>query len=270
MVMPGQSATLTITSGPNSPIGVVPFTVQATAGSVQQTAAATVAVIDSDFAISAEKPSTTLGAGRSADVRILVSPLFGDPEVVIFSASGIPRGVQASFDPVYVRVGDSTTLHLQSAPFLSPGQSNIKVTAAGKFSSRNTVVRLRTLFPPAATIVDPKPYSQINGTTRVAATGGASLGTTLKSLELYLDGQKIPGFQSVTSPAEWMWNTKSADDGPHLLSAGATDAEGDQGFSPGVAIWIQNKGECGCSANGGGWEAIGLLGLLAAIRRRRR
>jgi hypothetical protein len=270
MVMPGQSATLTITSGPNSPIGVVPFTVQATAGSVQQTAAATVAVIDSDFAISAEKPSTTLGAGRSADVRILVSPLFGDPEVVIFSASGIPRGVQASFDPAYVRVGDSTTLHLQSAPFLSPGQSNIKVTAAGKFTSRNTVVRLRTLFPPAATIVDPKPYSQINGTTRVAATGGASLGTTLKSLELYLDGQKIPGFQSVTSPAEWMWNTKSADDGPHLLTAGATDAEGNQGFSPGVAIWIQNKGECGCSANGGGWEAIGLLGLLAAIRRRRR
>jgi uncharacterized protein (TIGR03382 family) len=66
-----------------------------------------------------------------------------------------------------------------------------------------------------------------------------------------------------------MWNTESADDGPHLLVARATDAEGNQGSSQPVAVWIQNKGECGCSASGGGWEAIGLMMLLAAVRRRR-
>jgi hypothetical protein len=269
VVMPGQWARLTFTSAPNSAIGVVPFAVQATAGTVTQTAAATVAVIDSDFAISTDKTSTTLGAGGSAEVRVTVSPLFGAPEVVIFSTSLLSRGVQASFDPVYVRVGESTTLRLQSAPFLSPGQSNVKFTATGTLTSHTAVVRLRTLFQPLATIIDPRPYSHISGTTRVAVTGGASLGTTLKSIELYLDGAKIPGLVAETSPAHLMWNTESADDGPHLLSARATDAEGNQGSSPGVAVWIQNKGECGCSANGGGWEAIGLLGLLAAVRRRR-
>jgi len=270
VVMPGQWATLTITSGPGSAIGEVPFAVQATAGIVTQTAAATVAVIDSDFAISTDKTSTTLGVGGSAEVRVTVSPLFGAPEVVIFSASLLSRGVQASFDPVYVRVGESTTLRLQSAPFLSPGQSTVKITAAGTLTSHTAVVRLRTLFQPLATIIDPRPYSYVSGTRRVAVTGGVSLGTTLKSIELYLDGLKIPGLVAETSPAQLMWNTESADDGPHLLTARATDAEGNQGSSPGVAIWIQNKGECGCSANGGGWEVIGLFGLLAAIRRRRK
>ncbi|HYR18609.1 MAG TPA: Ig-like domain-containing protein, partial [Myxococcales bacterium] len=262
-------ATLTITSSPDSAIGEVPFAVQATSGTVTQTAAATVAVIDRDFAISTDKTSTTLGIGGSAEVRVTISPLFGASEVVIFSASLLSRGVQAWFDPVYTRVGESTTLQLRSAPFLSPGQSNVKITATGTLTSHSAVISLRTLFQPLATILDPTPYSHISGIKRVAVTGGASLGTTLKSIELYLDGQKIPGLVAQTSPAQLMWNTESANDGPHLLTARATDAEGNQGSSPGVAIWIENKGECGCSANGGGWEAIGLLGLLAAIRRRR-
>ena len=36
-----------------------------------------------------------------------------------------------------------------------------------------------------------------------------------------------------------------------------------------LGVLVQNKGDCGCSAGGGGWEALGLLGLLAAVRRRR-
>jgi hypothetical protein len=270
VVMPGQQARVTITSSPNSAIGQVPFAVQATAGIVTQTTPATVAVIDSDFALSTDKASTTLGVGGRAEIRVTVSSLFGAPEVVIFSAPLLSRGVQATFDPPYIRVGESTTLRLQSAPFLSPGQSNVKITASGNLTSHTAVVRLRTLFQPLANIIDPRPYAHLSGTTRVAVAGGASRGTTLKSIELYLDDQKIPGMLAERSPAELMWNTESTSDGPHLLTARATDAEGNQGSSSPVAVWIQNKGECGCSGNGGRWEALGLLGLLAALRRRRR
>jgi hypothetical protein len=269
-VMPGQQATLTISSDGSAAIGLVSFTVHGTAGAVTQSAEAAVAVVDHDFALSTEKPSTALGAGGNAEVRVNTSVLFGDPEVVIFSASGLPRGVQASFDPVYVRVGEPATLRLRSLPFLSPGVSNIKVTATGTLTSHTAIVRLRTLFQPLATIMNPRPYSQVSGVTRVAVTGDASPGTTLKKIELYLDGNKIPGLVAEVSPAELMWNTASADDGPHFLTARATDADGNQGSSDFVAVWIQNNGECGCSANGGGWEAIGLMALLAAIRRRRR
>jgi len=270
VVTPGQSATLTIGSTQASPIGLVPFTIRGTAGTVTLSASGTIAVIDHDFAISTDKESTTLGVGGKAEVRINTSLAFGDPEVVIFSASGVPRGVQASFDPVYVRVGDSATLRLQSVPYLAAGLSNINVTAAGALTSHTTVVRLRTLFAPVASISNPAPYSQIRGVTRVAVAGEVSPGTKLKQIELYLDGNRIPNMLTTTSPAELMWNTESADDGPHMLSARATDAEGNQGSSNPVAVWIQNKGECGCSANGGGWEAMGLIALLAAIRRRRR
>jgi uncharacterized protein (TIGR03382 family) len=271
MVMPGQSATLTIASDPSAAIGVVPFAVVGTAGAVTQTARGSLAVVDSDFAVTTDKASTTLGQGGKGEVHVAVSPLFGEPEVVIFSIAGLPRGVQAFFDPMYVRVGDApATLQLQSAPFLSPGVTNIKVTATGSFMSHTTTVRLRTLFQPLASITDPRPYSQVSGITRVGVTGGASVGTTLKSIELYLDDQKIPGLIADSSPAALLWNTESANDGPHSLTARATDAEGNQGTSPSVAVWIQNKGFCGCSAGAGGWEALGLLGLLAAIRRRRR
>jgi hypothetical protein len=267
VVMPGQSATVRIVSGPGSSIGEVPFTIVATSATFTISAAASVAVIDSDFDISTDKASTTLGVGGNTDVRVSVAPLFGSPEVVIFSVTGLPRGVQASFDPIYARVGETTTLHLKSAPFLSPGVSNVKITAAGTLVSHTAVVRLRTLFQPIATIMDPRPYSQIRGKVRVAVTGGASLGTTLKSIEVHLDGQKLPGLSAEISPAEMQWNTEGSDDGPHLLTALATDAEGNQGVSAPVAVWIQNSGECGCSAEGGGWEALGLLGLLAAVRR---
>ena len=268
VVMPGESATLHISSASASSIGEVPFTVVATAGAVTVSTNASVAVIDSDFAISADKSSTTLGQGGTTDVHVTVSPLFGAPEVVIFSATGLPRGVQASFDPIYARVGESTTLRLQSTAFLSPGVSNVKVTAAGTLTSHTATVRLRTLFQPVVAIGDPRPYSQIRGKVRVAVSAGASLGTTLKTIQMYLDGQSIPGLSAETSPAEMFWNTESADDGPHYLTARATDAEGNEGSSAPVAIWIQNKGDCGCSAQGGGWEALGLLGLLAVVRRR--
>jgi MYXO-CTERM domain-containing protein len=268
-VMPGQPAKLTITASPDVRIGEVPFAIQATVGTVTQTAAGSVAVIDSDFAVSTEKTSISVGERGNTDLQVKTSTLFGKPQVVLFSVSGVPRGVQASFDPISARAGEGTTLRLESTPFLAPGESKIKITATGTLISRTAVVRLRTLFQPLATIIDPRPYSHIAGNRRVAVTGGASLGTTLKSIEIYLDGEKIPGLVAATSPAELMWNTASADDGPHLLIARATDAEGNQGSSSPVAVWIQNKGECGCSATGGGWEAIGLLGLLAAIRRRR-
>ncbi|HEX9486944.1 MAG TPA: Ig-like domain-containing protein, partial [Gemmatimonadales bacterium] len=269
-VSPGQAATVTVTADASAPIGEVPFAVQATGAGVTLSATASVMVIDSDFAISVDKPSTTLGAAGNTDVTVRVSPVFGNPEVVVFSATGLPRSVRASFDPIYTRVGGATTLHLTGSQFLYPGATNIKVTAAGSLVVRSAVIHLRTLLQPVVHILDPLPYSNVSGTVRVSVTAGASLGTTLSRIELYLDDDKIQGLQALSSPAQLTWNTNSVNDGPHYLRARATDAEGNQGSSAGVAIWVQNGGLCGCSSDAGGWEALALFGLLAAIRRRKR
>ena len=37
-----------------------------------------------------------------------------------------------------------------------------------------------------------------------------------------------------------------------------------------VSVLVPSGGNCGCSASAGGWDSVGLLGLLAVLRRRRR
>jgi MYXO-CTERM domain-containing protein len=89
-------------------------------------------------------------------------------------------------------------------------------------------------------------------------------------MELLVDGQRIRGVFANASPATLSWDTRVVDDGPHNIVVRATDNTGGTGESLPVGVLVQNKGDCGCSAGGGGWEALGLFGLLAAIRRRRR
>jgi Big-like domain-containing protein len=266
-VAPGQVAILTIAADASASIGEVPFAVQATAAGVTLSAGASVFVTDRDFAISLEKSATSVGAGSNTAVRVSVTPLFGPSDVVLFSVSRLPRGVSWSFDPPYARVGDGTTLRLAGGKFLSAGESNIHVTATGALTAHTAVLRLRSLEMPLARILVPVPQSHLRGITDVSVTAAASTGTTLKRIELLVDDQQVPGIVASSSPATMKWNTAGVDDGPHLVTVRATDADGNEGYSRGVAVWIQNKGDCGCSSKAGGWELLGFLGLLAAIRR---
>ena len=104
----------------------------------------------------------------------------------------------------------------------------------------------------------------------IVATAAASQGTVLASLELYVDDDKVQTVTHPKSPAVLDWDTRGVADGPHELSVRATDAVGTQGNSAGVLVWVDNKGACGCSSDAGGWETLGFLGLLAAVRSSRR
>jgi MYXO-CTERM domain-containing protein len=108
--------------------------------------------------------------------------------------------------------------------------------------------------------------TNLKGMAPIVAIAAASQGTVLTSLELYVDGRKVEMVTHPDSPVVLDWDTRKVQDGPHELSVRATDAIGTQGNSTAVEIWVDNKGACGCSSDGGGWEALGLLGLLAAIR----
>ena len=216
-----------------------------------------------------DKPSTTLATAGTTDLHLFLTPLFGDPETVVFSASGLPRGVNAVFDPSSSWVGGSSTLHLQGGPYLLPAVSNIKITAAGSLVAHTITVQLRTLFAPTVAIVTPLPFTNISGVTRVSIAAGVSPGTTLRSIQVYIDGQKLNGLTSDHSPAAFPWDTNSVRDGPHELSARALDMEGNEGHSTNVAVWIENGGCGGCSSKNGGWEMLALVLLMAARARPR-
>jgi MYXO-CTERM domain-containing protein len=274
VVLPGQSATINLAADANAAIGEVPFTVQAArAGGPALSAAGTAAVIDSDFEVVVDKPATAVGEGGRTDVRVSTHPLFGPSEVLLFSVPHMPRGISATIDPPYARVGETVLLRLSGDAINLAGTGTVRVQAAGRLAVRSATIAVRSLVLPTVHLLLPLARANVSGTIPVSAVAVASLGTSLASMELMVDGSRMGAFDSqaiATKSPTFLWDTNSVNDGPHLIAVRASDADGNSGQSAAVALWVQNKNECGCSSDGGAWEAIGLAALLAAARRRRR
>jgi len=269
-VAPGQIATLTLVAAGDAAAGEVPFTVQAMEGGTLQTGSGTAAVIANDFTAALDRPVAVIGAAGTTTLQVATSVVAGTAETVTFSAARLPAGVTAKFEPASVAAGGSSTLRLSGSAFLQSGQTIMRVTAASASASHRLTARVRALAAPIARISWPPRLTNLSGTAPIVATAAASQGTVLARLELYVDDHKVQMVAHPDSPAVLDWDTRGVDDGPHELSVRATDAIGTQGNSTAVLVWVGNKGVCGCSSDGGGWEALGFLGLLAALRRSRR
>jgi hypothetical protein len=271
VVLAGETATLTVAADQSAAIGETQFVVDAvSADGVALSARGTVAVIDSDFTLSTDPTSIAVGVGATTTIRLNTAPLFGATEVVLLSAPHVPRGITVTINPPYVRLGDTATVQLSGDGIFSAAQGFVRLRAAGILATHDVVVHIRALVRPQVQLRLPLERAMVRGTIQVAANAVPSAGTTIARLDLMVDGSQMRGVTSDRSPAEMPWNTESVNDGPHLLRVRATDADGNQGSSEPVAVWIQNKNECGCSSDAGGWEALALFGLLAAIRRRGR
>jgi MYXO-CTERM domain-containing protein len=265
---------VTVTADPNASIGEVPFTLRAAAadGTVVPVEGS-IAVIDSDFTISVDKPSTSVGTGGTTDIWVSTYPLFGPKETLVFSAVHVPRGIRAIVEPRLAGVGESVRVRLQGEGIDLAGIGTVRVDAAGKLASHSATIRIRSLVLPSVNLILPLPRANVKGTIPVSAEAAPSAGTTLAAMDLFVDGTRHLGFdRSIIASHQptLMWDTNTVNDGPHLVAVRATDADGNTGMSDGVALWIQNNNECGCSSDAGGWEALALFGLLAAVRRRKR
>ena len=265
-VTPGQIATLTLSAAPDAAAGDVPFTVQAAQRGTVQTVSGTAAVIDNDFTATLDRAAAVIGAGGTTALQVATSLVAGTAETVTFSAARLPAGVTATFEPASVAAGGSSTLRLSGSEVLRPGQTIMQVNAASASASHRLAARVRTVAAPNARITWPPRLTNLKGMTSIVATAAASQGTILASLELYVDGGKVDTVTDPDSPVVLDWDTRAFEDGPHELSVRATDAIGTQGNSTEVLVWVDNKGVCGCSSDGGGWEALGFLALLAALR----
>jgi len=273
-ILPDKTATVTISVDPNAAIGEVPFTLLAVApDGTSVSTNGSVAVTDSDFALTVDKPSTSVGRGGTSDIWITTSPLFGPAEGLVFSAPHVPRGITATVEPLSGRVGEAVRVRLQGDAIDVPGSGVVRIDAAGKLAVHSATIGVRSLVLPFVNLLLPLPHANVKGTIPVSAAAAASPGTTLASMDLVVDDTRLLGFDpsALTSkPPTLMWDTNMVNDGPHLVAVRATDADGNKGLSESVALWVQNKNECGCSSDAGGWETLALLGLLSAIRRRKR
>jgi hypothetical protein len=260
---PGKTALLTVRAAAGAQLGEVPLVVHAAeAAGASRSASATATVVANDFTLEVQ-PSASISAGVSTEVRINTRPLFGQPELLSFSAAHAPRGVTAVFDPPVVIAGEPVTLTLASDPELSAGATNLRITAVATSESHSATVRVRALVAPQVSISWPLTQQNLRGKSSIIAIGAAGAGATIASISLYIDDKKHG--ESNRSPAVFLWDTGSVNDGVHHLEVRAIDTQGSLGRSDVLEVWVVNGS--GCSTGGAGWMTAALAALLFALRR---
>lgn len=134
---PGSgSSTLTFTASSTAATGTTNVTVTATGGGVTHTTTVALTVTSTatpDFTVSASPTSLSVVQGTSGSSSISTTVSGGFNAAISLSASGLPSGVTASFNPASIAApgSGSSTLTLTASSTATTGTSNVTVTATG-------------------------------------------------------------------------------------------------------------------------------------------
>ncbi|MEU1075831.1 MULTISPECIES: M28 family peptidase [unclassified Streptomyces] len=85
----------------------------------------------SDFSLALNPASGTVQQGGSVTTTVTTSITTGSAQSVTLTASGLPSGVTASFNPATVQSGQSSVLTLSASTNAAPGPSTITVKGQG-------------------------------------------------------------------------------------------------------------------------------------------
>lgn len=106
-----------------------------------------------DFAISATPTTVTVQPGQSATVRVDTSITSGSAQAVALTASGLPAGATATFNPASIQSGGSSTLTLTAGASTPSGTTPVTITGDGANADHITQVQLTvgSQTPPGCT-----------------------------------------------------------------------------------------------------------------------
>ncbi|MFF4198556.1 M20/M25/M40 family metallo-hydrolase, partial [Nonomuraea sp. NPDC001831] len=91
-----------------------------------------------DFSLSANPGSGTVQAGSTATTTIGSTTTNGTAQTVNLSASGLPTGATASFNPASITSGGSSSLSIATSPTTPAGSYPITVTGTGETTTHTT------------------------------------------------------------------------------------------------------------------------------------
>ncbi len=95
-----------------------------------------------DFSISASPSAASVAPGGSATSTISTAVTSGSAQTVALTASGLPSGASASFNPASVTAGSSSTLTVATSTTTPAGSSTITVTGTGTSATHTTTFTL--------------------------------------------------------------------------------------------------------------------------------
>src|SRR5213079_3077112 len=223
--------------------------------------------------------NTTISAGVSVTVNNTGPAL---PDVIVTSLSyasgvftstvknqgtaatpaGIAIGVAYSVDGVYrtwggvsgpLAAGASVTIGTNGGPYIIPnGTHTITAFAddvnrfAESDETNNKLSQPITVGAPDTQAPTVSVTAPANGTTvsgsSVTVSANASDNVGVSGVQFKLDGTTNLGAEDTASPYSVAWNSMTATNGPHTLTAVARDAAGNTTTSAGVSVTVNNTG----------------------------
>jgi len=210
-----------------------------------------------DFALSSGV-NTSVARGSSVNNSITATLVSGATQSVTFSTSGLPVGATATFTPASCSPGCATTITIGTTASTPLATSTITVTGTAGSLAHSTTFNLTVTAPPDTTPpavslgAPPANGSTIGATVTLSATASDNVGVV--GVQFLLDGANL-GAEDTTSPYSISWDTTTAAQGPHVLSARARDAAGNTAVAAPVTITVDNEPPTGTIAINGGAAA---------------
>ena len=143
---PGNgTATMTITVASSAPTGTYTFTVSGNGGGIQQNATITLTIMGApSFTISASPNSLSVAQGNHGNSTITTTAMNGFNNSITLSASGLPSGAGASFNPGTISApgSGSSTLTISVGSSTPAGTYPITIKGSGGGLQVSTTVTL--------------------------------------------------------------------------------------------------------------------------------
>ena len=153
-VSPGETATLTLSAAVDAEVGRGQgYAVRAVAADgTASTSGGALDLVDADFAMDLEADTITVAAGATARMRVGTRPLFGSAEPITFSASGLPGGATARFEPAQIVAGGSADLLISAAAGARLANAALAISATAPSTAHVALFHLRAQESPPAEI----------------------------------------------------------------------------------------------------------------------
>jgi hypothetical protein len=180
---PGSgSSTLTFTASSTATTGTVNVTVSAIGGGITHTTVVALTVnaaATPDFAVSASPTSVTVVQGSTGTSTISTTVSGGFNSAISLSASGLPSGVTASFNPTSIAApgSGSSTLTFTASSTATTGPATVTITATGGTTTHTVMISLTVTAaatPDFAVSASPTSVSVVQG-----STGTSTISTTV-------------------------------------------------------------------------------------------
>jgi hypothetical protein len=170
------NSTLTVTTSSTTPTGTFPLTITGTSGTTTHTASVSLIVtapVVGDFSIAASPASQTVTAGNGTSYTANITGSGGFASAVNFSASGLPAGASASFNPTSVTGSGSSTMSVTTSTSTPAGTYTVTITGTSGSLVHSTTVTL---------VVNPAPnpdFTISDSPTSITVTRGTTGQTTV-------------------------------------------------------------------------------------------